>query len=127
MQACLQICACLERCGALIVKDPRVRQEDNSHFLDMMERYYSQPTECTDKDIRKECFYQVGVTPAYVEQPRCATDPKCIAKIDEIPEHVRPHKPPGKDAKWRFFWAIGDRPAPDETNFPCLNAAPVIP
>ncbi|KAJ8324044.1 hypothetical protein O5D80_007261 [Batrachochytrium dendrobatidis] len=29
------------------------------------------------------------------------------------------------DKKWRFFWRMGERPT--ETNFPDLNAAPVIP
>ena len=33
--------------------------------------------------------------------------------------------PPEKDAKWRFFWRIGA--PPQETAFPQLNAAPVVP
>ena len=33
--------------------------------------------------------------------------------------------PPEKDPKWRFFWRIGE--APTVTEFPQLNASPVIP
>jgi isopenicillin N synthase-like dioxygenase len=32
-----------------------------------------------------------------------------------------------RDAKWRFFWRVGDRPAHGETKFPQLNAAQVVP
>lgn len=35
--------------------------------------------------------------------------------------------PRGPDPKWRFFWRVGERPQPENTRFPELNAAPVVP
>lgn len=35
--------------------------------------------------------------------------------------------PSGPDPKWRFFWRVGERPLAENTRFPELNAAPVIP
>ena len=40
------------------------------------------------------------------------------------PEH-RPLEPKGPDAKWRFFWRVGERPT--ATDFPELNAPQVVP
>jgi hypothetical protein len=37
-----------------------------------------------------------------------------------MPEQDRPHKPLGPDAKERFFWRMGERPA--KTEFASLNA-----
>ncbi len=45
--------------------------------------------------------------------------------IGQMPEEDRAHKPLGPDAKERFFWRIGE--LPKETEFPSLNAAPVVP
>lgn len=35
--------------------------------------------------------------------------------------------PTGADCKWRFMWRIGPRPDPSATDYPELNAAPVVP
>jgi hypothetical protein len=42
-----------------------------------------------------------------------------------LPEDSKPHIPNGPDPKWRYFWRIGNRP--NSTEFPELNAEPVIP
>lgn len=44
--------------GALIVKDSRVSEQDNSVFLDLLEDYFAQPDEELEKDIRPEYGYQ---------------------------------------------------------------------
>lgn len=44
--------------GALVVKDSRVSEEDNSVFLDLLEDYFAQPDEALRKDIRPEYGYQ---------------------------------------------------------------------
>jgi hypothetical protein len=85
----------------------------------------------------------VGATPEFIESARCGKEPECLKRIDEVccsfslffynilmiclglntwqmPEQDRPHKPLGPDAKERFFWRMGERPA--KTEFASLNA-----
>lgn len=108
--------------GLLIVRDPRANEKDNDVFLNMLERYFEQPEEEKNVDVRKELHYQVGATPSRVELPRDHCD-----RMKAFVETDKPLSlcPPEKDPKWRFFWKLGERPA--ETEFPELNAAPVIP
>ncbi len=49
----------LEYYGAVIIKDPRVSEDDSNTFVDMMERYFAQPREKKMEDSRPELFYQV--------------------------------------------------------------------
>jgi len=77
------------------------------------------------QDTRPELYYQVGATPEFTEVPRCSQEPDCIDRIKEMPEVDRAHPPTGPDPKERFFWSMGERP--DHTEFPALNAEPVIP
>eukprot|EP00929_Paragymnodinium_shiwhaense_P001051 TRINITY_DN10127_c0_g1_i1.p1 TRINITY_DN10127_c0_g1~~TRINITY_DN10127_c0_g1_i1.p1 ORF type:complete len:354 (+),score=83.25 TRINITY_DN10127_c0_g1_i1:87-1148(+) len=111
--------------GILVIKDPRVSVDANAEFTDLMQRYYSQPLEDLMKDARPDAFYQVGVTPENVECAKCAKDPACLKKIEEMPAEHRPHKPTTADPKWRFFWRIGDRP--EKSDFPEQNLEPVVP
>ena len=68
---------------------------------------------------------QVGVTPEGTEMPRCIVDPFSAASVSQqVPEH-RATLPTGPDPKWRFFWRVGDRP--ELTEYPELNADPVVP
>ena len=59
------------RYGALVVKDSRVTESDNDHFLDILEDYFALPAEELKKDERKEYGYQVGVTLENTEKPKC--------------------------------------------------------
>jgi isopenicillin N synthase-like dioxygenase len=97
-----------------------VPEQHNQSFIDLMEKYFSQPPEDLQPDIRPEINYQLGATPAFVELPRDHSD--VISKLDEA---NKAHLPKGPDAKMRFFWRIGDRP--EQTEFPELNAPPVVP
>jgi len=119
---CKLVAQFLHQYGILIVRDPRVHQRDNDIFLDVMEKYYGRSDEEKVPDVRKELSYQVGLTPAGVEQARNNCD--IVAKLEksEKPETICP---PGVDPKVRFFWRIGDRP--EKTEFPSLNAEPVVP
>lgn len=47
----------------LYLKDPRVSEEHNTKFLDMMERYYNQPDEQKMKHVFPELNYSRGVNP----------------------------------------------------------------
>lgn len=87
--------------GCLVVRDPRVNEDHNNTFLDMMERYF----EISDgkRDARPEHHFQVGVTPEHQELPR----DHCI-KMNAMDGKDAPLSkcPPELDPKWRFFWRI---------------------
>jgi len=104
----------------LIVKDPRVREENNVAFLNIVEQYFSQPTDVLMRDVRPELSYQLGATPEFTEIPRDHTD--TIKELD--PKHAA-HLPSGADPKWRFFWRVGERST--SSAFPELNAPPIVP
>jgi len=122
---CKRVADIFSRMGALTVRDPRVTEDDNTHFLDMMERYYGQPLEQKMKDAREEFAYQVGVTPEGIEMPRCSMDPSCKARLEKMSPENRGHYPTEPDVKWRYFHRLGERPK--ETKFPSLNAEDVYP
>jgi hypothetical protein len=114
--------------GALVLRDSRVSEEDNSRFLDLLEDYFDQPLSDLQKDERPELSYQVGVTLENTEKPKCAVDEPCLRIIDRLDPAERPldisaHSP---DPKCRFFWKMSEKP-PYETQFPGLNAANVVP
>lgn len=116
--ACSAIAEALHKYGCLVVKDPRVEASANETFLDMMERYFEHSDGKTD--ARPHLHYQVGVTPSEVEKPRahCAYGKTLV---DEPMSEC----PPVPDAKWRFFWRIGERP--ETSAFEELNAEAVVP
>ncbi|KAK9838948.1 hypothetical protein WJX74_006582 [Apatococcus lobatus] len=124
-ELCRRVADCLSSTGCVVIKDPRVASEDNSHFVDLMERYFSQAAGVKHQDARPELHYQVGVTPEGVEEPRCIVDPACLETIKDQPPGHRATVPTGPDPKWRFMWRLGARP--DVTEFQELNAAPVLP
>lgn len=61
-QLCRAVANCLRETGCLVVRDPRVKEEDNRAFLDMMERYFAQSTAAKLKDTRPELHFQVSST-----------------------------------------------------------------
>lgn len=65
---------------------------------------------------------QVGATPNFTELPRNHCE-----RMKGYDDANKPLSlcPPEKDAKWRYFWRIGERPA--ATKFAQLNAADVEP
>lgn len=114
--------------GALLLRDSRVSEDDNSTFLDLLEDYFAQAPHELKKDERPELSYQVGVTLENTEKPKCAVDEPCLRIIERLDPAERPldittHSP---DPKCRFFWKMIEKP-PYETQFPSLNAANIIP
>ncbi|KAN0035007.1 hypothetical protein ACTFIV_001547 [Dictyostelium citrinum] len=120
LEDCKKLVKTLQETSCLVIKHPKVNEEDNSRFLDMMEKYYEQPVEELMKDVHPEWSYQLGATPEFTEEPRDHSE--VITKL--LPQYAA-HAPKGADPKWRFFWRIGDRP--EDTKFPELNCPPVIP
>ncbi|KAJ1976402.1 hypothetical protein H4R33_006445 [Dimargaris cristalligena] len=115
--------------GCLLIRDPRVSSAKNEEFLDLLERYYAQPLEDLQRDVHPELGYQIGASPEFTEDPKCrrAENTTCHALIGQLPADQRPLELVGPDPKWRFFWRIGDTPPPTATQFPRLNAPPVVP
>ncbi|TFK30911.1 Clavaminate synthase-like protein [Coprinopsis marcescibilis] len=114
--------------GALVLRDSRVSEQDNTNFLDLIEDYFAQPEADLKKDERPELSYQVGVTLENTEKPKCAVDEPCLRVIERLAPSERPldikgHHP---DPKCRFFWKMSEKP-PYETQFPGLNAPNVVP
>jgi hypothetical protein len=68
---------------------------------------------------------QVGATPEGTEKPRCLRDEAIQRYAASLAPQDRPSLPTAADPKWRFFHRVGDRPA--ATQFPELNAEPVLP
>ncbi|CAJ0644990.1 686_t:CDS:2 [Entrophospora sp. SA101] len=99
IEECHKTAKALKDYGALLIKDPRVTEDDNSRFLTKL------------KDARPEVGYQVYVTPELIEEPKCHQSRPLISE--------RP------DPKWRFFWRIGE--LPEQKKFPQLNSDPVVP
>ena len=59
-QLCERMAECLRETSALVIRDPRCLQKHNDEFLDMMEKYFEQPTEVKMKHSRPELHYQVS-------------------------------------------------------------------
>lgn len=59
--------------------------------------------------------FQAGVTPEKIERAR--NHYRIAEKIDEANKPMSKF-PPEYDAKWRFFWAIGERPAEVKNDIP---------
>lgn len=119
---CDDIAQMLREFGMLIVKDPRVDNQLNANFLDMMEQYYEQAEEARQDDARPDVHYQVGVTPEEVERAR-----NHCARIKGLNSSEKPltECPPEADHKSRFFWRIG--PPPESDAHRDLNMPPVVP
>lgn len=68
-------------------------------------------------DIKPEFHYQVGATPENIEIARDHTKHREHLELSEENMPVSPMKPIF-DAKWRFMWKIGERPADSPDDFP---------
>ncbi|KAF8640724.1 hypothetical protein AX17_000376 [Amanita inopinata Kibby_2008] len=128
IQECKKAADALITYGALLLRDSRVSEEDNSTFLDLLEDYFNLSESELKKDERPELSYQVGVTLENTEKPKCAVDEPCLSVIERLDPAERPldisaHQP---DPKCRFFWKMNEQP-PYQTQFPALNAPNVIP
>lgn len=67
------------------------------------------------EDVKPEYHYLVGATPENQEKAR-----RHEKKIKTLTEENLPMSPidPVYDAKWRYYWKIGERPAEAMDNFP---------
>ena len=67
------------------------------------------------EDAKPEYHYQVGVCPETLEMARDHSE-----RMKKYTDENKPMSPlvPILDAKWRFMWKIGERPAESTDNFP---------
>ena len=68
LEECKTVAESLHKYGCLIIKDPRVNQQENSQFLDMMEKYFAKRAADLYQgkavaDIYPNYDFQVGATP----------------------------------------------------------------
>ncbi|GIL51392.1 hypothetical protein Vafri_7399 [Volvox africanus] len=124
-ELCASIANCLHETGCLLVRDPRVPADHNDRFLDILERYFGLPVDRKMADCRPGLDYQVGVTPCGTEVPRCVVDSQMQDQLRKLKGSNRATLPTGADLKWRYMWRVGERPS--VTQFPELNAEPVVP
>lgn len=111
-EECKKVADSLHKYGICIIKDPRIEEKDNDEYIEMLEKYFeTRGDQYYKKEELKEAFpdihYQVGITPEYKEKAR--NHCKRFAHYDENNKPIS-ECPPEFDAKWRFFWHIGDRP-----------------
>jgi isopenicillin N synthase-like dioxygenase len=126
-KACERLASCLQHYGAVLVHDSRVLPADGNRFRSLMELYFAQPLEAKLADVHPEFHYQVGATPNDVELPRPNVQFHSSLDPRHRPVSAADVAARKRDPKWRYFWRIGDRPSADETKFPQLNAAQVVP
>ena len=65
---CRQVADSFHQYGILIIRDPRVNYQDNSDYIDLMEKYFDSvapPYYAGEKleDVKPEYHYMVGATP----------------------------------------------------------------
>lgn len=117
---CKSVAESFHEFGICIIKDPRVNFQDNSDYIDLMEKYFdsvSKPYYAGQEleDVKPEYHYLVGATPENQEKAR-----RHEKKIKTLTKENLPMSPvdPVYDAKWRYYWKIGERPAEAMDNFP---------
>lgn len=122
LQTCKDLVAALRDYGCVAIKDPRVRSNSNSEFVEMMAEYFNSRSQMLDsgeklKEMFPEYGYETGVTPEFTERARDHQD--TIAQL--APEH-RPltPQPPPKDSKWRYMYKIGERKDSEEFAMPLV-------
>ena len=111
-EECKKVAYSFHKFGILIFKDPRVVPKDNEDYIDMVEKYFDTISKKyyageALEDCRPDLCYQTGVTPEGIEKAR-----NHQALVDSLTGEDAPMSQsiPVPDAKWRFFWKIGQRP-----------------
>ena len=103
-------CEAVARCTTAAASSSRLRWRhatQNEAFLDLMEAYFEQSDGV--EDARPDLHYQVGVTPSGAGEAR-PQHVRSFPITDKKKINLGRECPPLPDAKWRFFWSIGERP-----------------
>ena len=108
---CERVANALHRYGILIFEDPRVKENDNDEYIDMMEKYFERAGSqlyAGEKvpEIFPELSFQVGATPERTERAR--DHQQHFAPLQGQDRPTSPF-PPVLDEKWRYFWSMGEQ------------------
>jgi isopenicillin N synthase-like dioxygenase len=106
--------------GCVAVKDPRVNQNSNTEFVEMMSAYFESRSRKMDKNEKidemfPEFGYETGITPEFTERAR--NHESTIAGLQEEEWPLTPQPPP-KDSKWRYMYKVGDRKDSEDFQMP---------
>lgn len=126
---CVAIVKALEDFSAVLVRSEHFDDALDRAFLDLMVRYFQQDDDVLLQDERADLGHQIGYTPPFAEQA-LEPDSGWVASLVDgnrpTPEAWRVNNAlPKGDPKSRFFIPYGMKP--EQTNYPMLNAQPVIP
>lgn len=117
---CEQILDSFHKYGCVIVDDPRVKPSYNDEFLNMMEKYFHSRAaqlyagQKVD-DVYPEYGFQTGATPEFKELAK--PHPEVLNSYTGSNKATTGAKPE-YDAKWRYFWRIGERPVGERSYDP---------
>ena len=115
MEDCQGVAEAFKNYGAVVVKDPRVDMCKKDEVIDMLEGYFQKRSEQLKKDrkvddLYPEYWYQIGVTPEKIEQPKNFS--KWVESLPEVERPLTPQPPP-YNLQWKFAWRIGEE-CPDD-------------
>lgn len=109
LEECKKAADCMHKTGIMILRDPRVNDNENERFLDLMEKYYENRSKqyysgMPLHEAKPESGYQTGILPELQERARNHSE-----TIDKYFPASRPAtpQPPPKDKKWRYMWRVG--------------------
>ena len=122
---CRKVAESFHQFGICIVRDPRVSYQKNDEYIDMVESYFEEVSEKFYRgealeDSRPELSYQTGVTPESIEKAR--NHETVVNRLEGENKPMTPY-PVENDAKWRFFWPIGERPESLQNEVPKVYPA----
>lgn len=110
LDECKKVAECLHKFGILIFRDPRIKQEFNDQYINMLEQYFSKRGELYSKgleltEMRKDLNYQSGITREFTEKAK-----NHCQRFEDFEQKNKPLSecPPEYDAKWRFFWHMNE-------------------
>jgi isopenicillin N synthase-like dioxygenase len=108
-EACSKVVEGFRQHGVIVIKDPRVDEEKNKKFIDLMARYFESRSQKFYKglpldDCYPEFGYQSGVTPEFVWKNR--DYPEVYAGFTAENKPMSP-VPSVRGAAWRYLWGIG--------------------
>ena len=83
------------------------------HYFDHVSKKFYSGEEL--EDVRPELCYQSGATPEGIEKAR---NHQAIVESLQGEDKPTTGHPPAPDAKWRFFWKIGERPKEVDDQLP---------
>ena len=110
VEECRKAVDVLHKTGLICFKDPRINEQENEEFIDMMERYfesrsdfYSKTGELLEKG--RQGRLKVGLNKDMTE---CSRDHRDVVSKLYPQHHPVTPQPPPKDRKWKYVYRVAD-------------------